>query len=342
MNPEENTIVYVISSVMENRSNEYQYDYDFTVESIINENGSDYDNLDEVTTEFGKEYMIGYTFAKRKLLLKAEKKGLYKFSFTWIDSYSHAQIYIDDGTPYGGQSGPNLELDAGEYVIVLTTNDHLFDICSIRYEFFDTGDRDVDVTLDVAENKGSIGKILNLKVTETQIVRYHFNLTEQSVIVYSKSDVCVYDNNGKKVSVNSPFYGGTYGFIRLKAGSYYAIYTGSPYSVSGEYEHDKYFALSIETFNLDHYFDPEDIPNFEYGKEYVLKETGKLYNFLCFKYVVVKGEKVGFITSNVEIEIYDEDLNKIGYNLMEEGKTYYFVIVGKATYEYPTITFVLK
>ena len=340
INPDTNTAIYVISAINEyNYDKDYQYDYDFTVESIINANGSDYENLDEVSTEFGKEYMVGYTYAPRKLLLKAEKKGLYSFSFKGLDSYSHAQVYVDDGGRHYAQSGPKFKLEAGEYVIALLTNDHLFDICSLKYEYFDTSDRDVDIELTVTD-KISLGNVLNLKVIDEQIVRYHFNLAESSIVAYEKEHVYIYDSEGKKVSTNNSSFG--YNFIKLKAGSYYAIYTGYAPIVSGEYEHHKTFTLFVSESTLDHYFDPDDIPDVEFDKEYIFTGSNSVYNFLCFKYVAVKDKTIRLYSNSVNIEIYDEDLNSVNTYKMVEGKTYYFIIRVNGGYSTPSIRFVLE
>ncbi len=327
INPEENSVIYVVSAIEEKSCTndfDYKYDYSFKVESIINDYGTDYDNLVTLSTEFDQDdYMIGYNLPVKKALLKAEKPGLYYlYSLGLSGKEARFSLYLDTDVYYP-TNGWYKELPAGEYVVNITANDHAFDICKIRYTYVDTSDRDINITLPLGE-----GKVKNEQVRETQKIRYFFTLEEDSYLLFNPEQVTIFDLNDKALTIKAK---NTYDmreyYFKLKAGSYYLIYRGTWYLDD--------FTFGKATTTPTEFVDIDNVQELISGEKY---DVAAGYNNCGFGKVTATTTTLKITHNRARVTVFDENMDELTIDYVDvstytinvqQGKTYYIFFVSR-------------
>ena len=133
INPDEyqKCYIFIASPLLEysDITDDYETDYSFDVEVIVNENGIDENNPDILSTSFGNEYFVGGGFATRYVLIKIDKAGTYAF-------YEKMNGYEFEYNAYvGSKHGYKIYFEPGEYVMPLYDTTNELRVFSLRYEY---------------------------------------------------------------------------------------------------------------------------------------------------------------------------------------------------------------
>ena len=322
--------------------NNVAYNYSFSLEEI---GLADEDlNTNIITTEFSEYYSIGiHSNDKVTLNLKIEKAGLYKFEKYSIDGISDCKVSV---SPYtSSYDNISYALSEGDYKISIQSKKKI-DYFMVRYTVVDTSDKDVNITLNelvkssnpsidlhIKEEIDSI-QIDNTKLIDTQIIRYHFTLDEDTNIIYSPSQVEIYDSVGNKVSLDvKPYH--SYNFyhtLNFKKGSYYAICildaNDSPY-----YTNNKSFTLgtykgATHSFNWAE-TDEIDLANETLTDTYTWTCDAHYYKFTPTADInIIFRCNLGALYNNVVIISENLDLYELKSNgayIFREGFSYYIM-----------------
>ncbi len=327
INPEEDSKIYVVSAIKEkNASNDfdYKYQYNFSVESIVNDYGTDEKNLVELKSDsYTDKFMIGYKYEPRKAILKAEKKGIYGLVALGLSKEQERfALVIKDVQAIG--NGWELNLEPGEYEVTITNNDHLFDIVALKYTYVDTSDRDVNIT--VPEDEGTVK---NEQATENQKIRYFFTLEEDSYLLFNPEQVTIFDLNDKALTIKAK---NTYDmreyYFKLKAGSYYLIYRGTGYLDD--------FTFGKATTTPANYIDINNVQELISGEKY---DVAAGYNNCGFGKVTPSTTTTLKITYNrARVTVFDENMNELTIDYVDvstytinvqQGKTYYIFFASR-------------
>ena len=330
INPEEDSRIYVVSAIKEkNASNDYdyKYQYNFSVESIVNDYGTDEKNPVELKNDtYSDKFMIGYKLKPRTAILKAEKKGIYGFTAMGL-SGQEERFNISLKNVTAPNNGWEYNLEPGEYEVLISANDHVFDIASIRYYFVDISDKDVKIELLESD---SLIEYDTQAYTEEQKVRYMFDLEKDCYLILNPRFVAIYNLNDKAVTPQAPNTAVDYMYFKFKAGSYYALNLGSYYQ-------SLYMCISKSIPTK--YADLTAVPDYKENEYYVIEETDHYYSAGLGKFVAEKS-KIKIVESRVYCEVFDENMKAIVgeyengnyvYNL-EVGKTYYILFSQQERY----------
>ncbi len=318
INPDTNTAIYVLSKGSDNTvdlNGDLTHSYDFSVESIINDYGTDENNLVEITEEYSDEFMVGYKYKPRKVILKVSKPGIYGFTAKGLDNTERSfYVYIEGFYSGNGEFELN---EVGDYVLSLTQNDHIFDIISLKYYFKDVGPMEVNLTLYKTADSGFITNCAN---KPGQDVKYLFTLSSDTYLNFNPYDIVIFDTSGKQITPRATIDKYYRLNFKVKAGSYYARYYGNTTR----------FLLSISNDNITDkidFYNPETlIASVEYKVE---KDSGNT-PYGCGK-IVGTGKPFYISGGNMIVEVYDADLNTVSTKIVDgkncyelaEGETYY-------------------
>ena len=348
INPGENgCYIYVISPQINddyNFSGDYPFDYKFKMESIANESGIG-DDLDYITSEYGKEYTIGEGLPTKYFLLKVTKKGLYRFYKKNSNGYEQmAYMAVSNDNYYDANF--ELYLEVGEYLVYDgASSPYLYETNKYRYEYFEINDLDVDIKLnvigDVNDFYTGIVAINNQKMTDNQVVKYHFTLEEDSFIIYLANQVQIFDcqNTARTfVDYNYVIESGRC-IVKLEKGDYYAICLLPPSTST--------FKLAIETFETNYYFDINS-SELVIKKDYTVEKTGSEYFIKILNYSPSEDVKMTIQNHSFfgVIQVFNENLaggpipeyvdSSFVYSL-EANKSYYIIIAPRRTIEFSII-----
>ena len=298
INPEENTKIYVISAISDKfatNNYEYNYQYDFSVESIINDYGTDDNNLvildDETYTD---KFMIGYKYKPRKAILKVDKKGLYGLKGVGLDGLETNFPLVIKDVP---SDGWKCLLEPGEYEVTITTNDHIFDICSIKYCYLDISDKDVHITLNEGEQSSYYE---SAAVVKEQKIRYLFDLEKDSYLMFNPNKLTIYDMEGNQISPKAGSFGFLEMYFKLKAGSYY-------FMKNDEYYMPIYIGLYNKEPNL--FVDLTNPLELIENEKYIIENENNYSGI--FGKITATNNKIVIHYDNAVFEIYDENLNYV-------------------------------
>ncbi len=310
--------LYLISS-LKDQSNvdlDYSYDFDITVEVLKNDNGTDLENLDLVTEEYGKEYFTGLGLDERCLLLKAEKTGVYSFD-------CDALVSIDRHDPHK----PGFYLEEGEYIVKLTKHYTMFTITKIKYHYIDSSDKDVDVI--IPKNGDPSLKVQN--VVESQVIKYHFTFDEDTIISYPIEQLKIYDFEDNQVEIPkfpASAFSDFYILTKLKKGDYYFVLTKN-------INYDSNISIRVYEGEFE-YFDIDSTNTIDFGYEYSY-QTNNAY-FAYYRVYEANADCDLVFDGSVydtKVYVFDESLEKVSFSSsdrnqriihLEEGKKYYIII----------------
>ena len=321
------TIIYAISGIkdVDSLNYNYNYSYNFSFESLSNSNGSDYENLDEITTEYDKDYIIGMDYPDRKLKLTVPKEGIYSFYCQGLNEQETTlSVYIEERK----MTASNILLDEGDYVInIHLDNEHVFDIIKVRMEYISADESDINIKLKVVSDYNGDRTISNVMISEDHIVRYHFELTEESCLIFNPGLVKIFDEVGNLRTFFIPnCKDNTEYCFKLPKGKYYAMYAG--------WWPNHSFDLGIETFNTTNCFSVDCDNVIRFGTEYKLDDY-KDYNWLYLVYdtdkdldLSIEGENGGkcIIVGDDLIKLESTDEYGLKYRL-EANRRYYFIMM---------------
>ena len=326
INPKDgDSSIYVISSLQTTHDLDanYSYEYDFTFESIHNDNGLDMDNLETITEEFGNEYLLGLGFEQRYAKLIAEEKGFYNFNVV-------EQLYFNNEKV--NRTSKGYPLDKGEYIITLPNLYYRFHLTPIKYTYTPTPDFDTYVTLPTSKENN----LKSVKESKYQNVRYYFSLEEDSVLSINFRTVQVFDTSGNPVSFKAEYSinnTGAYIHIKLSKGDYY-------FTSDIVENHD--LQIKNDTQNYSDGFSFEDNPNIEIGYEY--KKTDNTSIPDIYYRVFESEDDVDLKFSSGRIYIIDDDYNIFIMNEDDRNRNFHFeanrkygVIILVTDFHWPTI-----
>ena len=316
-------------------------DYSFKVTEIENNNVTYFNspNIKEVTEEYSEDfYMGGYGLPPTYMKLIMKEKGVVRFDY---ESYILGENDSLQNTIYNSMgmrvSGPVLE--AGEYYVEFTTNDHIFSHVKIKYTFLSIEDQDIDVTLkelDSTYNNYTYSNIYNQKVTNDQVVRYHFTLTEKTTIYYNSADIIIYTEEGNLAAlVPSTNYNYGFLYIDLEAGNYYFV---TPKMYGDIYGNITIILIGISHIERDapHNFSNMQILELDVEKTFK-KDYGLDKEFA--KIAISESDDYKVIVSGAVVYIFDENKKHIttvtssnNSIKLEEG-TYYLAMEYTSSYQ---------
>lgn len=328
--------------VLNNRyGNNNNLDYRIKFKEIENNNITDKDSPDikEITNEFSEEhYIVGYSLAPAYFILNVEEKGLVTFEFEseYIKSnlISIQPTILDEN---GKKIAKDSLLEPGKYYVRFATNDNLIYIAKVKYTLHTLDDKDVYIDLEEIDN--SANDIYNEKISDDQVVRYHFTLDEKTTIYYDAYYVNIYHENGKLASLplhtsisNRKIY------IDLEPGNYYFETPNYPGDASGN---KKTIFIGIKSLERDA---PQDFSNmislefnqfYQFSKNYTSDlEFVKINIETDGEYTCLVSNGTGYLyNENHElIDTLDRSTSKKIY--FEKG-TYYLVAAYPSSGETP-------
>ena len=329
INPKDgDSSIYVISSLRTTHDLDanYSYEYDFTFESIHNDNGLDMDNLDLVTEEYGKEYIIGYSYEPRKVKLIAEKTGYYAFDNCF-------QILFNDKSINRETFGYYLE--AGEYILTLWTNNHVFYASPIKYTYYDTNDFDLDVIIPISGDP-DFTILRQKKMAANQVVKYYFTLETNTILYIDVANIQIFDENDAKVSFKTKGLNGFEVILQeLKPGRYYFRCDSQSY--------DTPMLIYIYTSETEEYLSVDLTNELELGYTYKADKNANPYE--GYYRVFESDHDIDLIKSTGYVYVVDSQMNLIEltwengdafYHL--EANQKYYVIILKNDYKDIVIT----
>lgn len=222
-------IVHKGNYYSEFNQNNFIYEYDLSIEVLEYEYGigKDLQNLESITTEFQDNYfMVGYTLDDSYMKLEATKEGYYKFIQDCLENDS-AQVIVKNssGEIIDSNSKNEFVLQPGTYIIQFTANDHILSITKVKYEYEEKNNTTVNIEVPEVDFKNGlyeynqITQISNKKHSYDEEIKYYFELNEKSYILYDEEFVCIFDKNGKQLTI--PYNGQSTAVIALDAGEYY-------------------------------------------------------------------------------------------------------------------------
>lgn len=328
INPKDgDSSIYVISSLQTTHDLDanYSYEYDFTFESIHNDNGLDMDNLDLVTEEYGKEYIIGYSYEPRKVKLIAEKTGYYAFDNCF-------QILFNDKSINRETFGYYLE--AGEYILTLWTNSHFY-ASPIKYTYYDTNDFDLDVTIPISGDP-NFTMLRQKKKAANQVVKYYFTLETNTILYIDIANIQIFDENDAKVSFKTKGLNGFEAILQeLKPGRYYFRCDSQSY--------DSPMYIYIYTSQTEEYLSVDLTNELELGYTYKADKNANRYE--GYYRVFESDHDIDLTKSTGYVYVVDSQMNLIEltwengdafYHL--EANQKYYVIICKNDYKDIVIT----
>lgn len=251
------------------------------------------------------KFGVTTTFSTQKIYtLNFQNPGLFKV--TLDESVGSLALFntFTNEVSYTYQDSYN-KVTEGTYLLGMEYYNKNEQTCNITANYYDTSNKEVNAylyTTSTLPNYLSKSRIYNYKNVENQIVKYWFTLANDTNILYSTSDVDIYDENGNRVCFSSDVGASfTYTIAKLKAGKYYFI-SKILYSLKEELEIYKTTISSNEACN-----DNNLIIN---SNEEATFDSAGYY----IKYFIVDIKEEGSYTVNCNgliIEILDNEYNKI-------------------------------
>lgn len=291
-----------------------EYSYSFTCEIVDQSNGleENFDEYTEITTEEStKIFISGYGQKEKYLKLIAPSRGIYIINYpsgTRIFERQTMKGIISTG------SYNSFLLNEGEYVVELSSNNHILDISTISYTYKSVEDKEVDVVIPL--KKSDMTLIESEKYIKTQNVKYKFSL-ENSAILMLDCFISIYTMENEKLTLNIPFVS-YYDYIKLEAGNYYFESDATVGS--------KIYIMITENENVD-YLDYSNLAVIPFDQMLDLKySNGKKY----FTFTLEEESNILIKVYNGSAYLLDSDKKCIQYNYNGEyslkGGTYYIVV----------------
>ena len=324
------------------RKNEQkELDYSFKVEEVENNNITSKNSSDikEITEEYSEDYiMTGYSLPDAYFKLNLKEKGIIRFDYEGyeegldfgmqavIEDKAGNTIYYSDG------------IEAGEYYVRFTGNNHIFSYAKVKYTYYSLEDKDVYVTLPNLNDENP-NVIYSEKLTNDHVIRYHFTLTEKSTVRYNSSNTEIYHEDGTlAVIIPASYWRGGTSYVDLKAGDYYFTTPKMYGSTNSQFRTP--IDIGISSKDRDAPQDFENMVELELGKNYSFKED---YYPDCEYLKINIQEKANYYISITEGRgfLYNENLEFIDtvgdiYKTMFElDKGTYYLVIEYTTYAEP-------
>ena len=198
-------------------------DYKIKFEEIINYNVNDRYSSDikEITQEFSEEYcIVGKSLPPAYYVLNLQEKGV--VSFEYEDVIGKSSMYFNVVIQDENYRIINKDeiMDPGKYYVKFYSNSSNITAANVKYTLNTISDKDVYVTLENIEDKAN--NIYNEKLTDEQVVKYHFTLEEKTTIYYDAYYVNIYHEDGTLAAIIPDFsFANNKLYVDLEPGNYY-------------------------------------------------------------------------------------------------------------------------
>ncbi|MDE6656797.1 MAG: hypothetical protein K2J85_07385, partial [Anaeroplasmataceae bacterium] len=252
-------------------------------------------------------YISGYGFSYPRLALEVETKSIISFQFEaeWDLSTGAAVVKDLEGNVITSTQYNTFELEPGKYIVEVYSNDHILCMCHIKYTALEIEDMEVNVSL----KESSLSQIsspdfpseTSKSVGRTQVVKYTFELKEDSLIAYS-DEIQIFKKDGSSIfDFDDNNYYHPYKLLYLSQGQYYFI---SMYPYGSYYGNDtRSYKIGVVRDQLDTVFNLDQMTELVIGQELFLKKDWE-YDM---EYLVLHILEDGEYQFNQNLNVYDEN-----------------------------------
>jgi hypothetical protein len=244
------------------------------------------------------------------LSLTVEEEGIYKIESDNENDPHNFMTKVETATGEEGFASDgqgSYYLSVGEYVIYLIGNDYELDVGRIKYTFYSTEDKEVQIEVpEVDFNNGNydfnaVRQIENQKIIETQKIKYWFELKEKSHIFYDEKSVHIFAEDGTPLSI--PTYGQTLAIMILDAGKYY-------FTTPSMSQRESIFFCKMNNFKPDYDYSLTNPVLLEENVTMSFNQDWRCDQELV-KIVIKENAKVKIVAESAGIHVFDMDLENI-------------------------------